>query len=149
MRETPLTDAEECEAFIGVSSLDEGDVQKAYDFARSLELQVTSLTAKLAEKEASVSGIKLWSEDVRKELNLKPGDSVLDAIQSLRSQLAEARRDSERVDAIIANKWTITWNYLRDSFIVQSKDQVCGNIGHSKPLRELLDEAALPPAPTK
>ncbi len=78
-------------------------------------------------------------------------ESELSAIK-LRAELARvtaerdaARRDSARLEAIIRNKWTITWNSLRDSFIVQSKDQVCGNIGHSKPLRELLDDAAMQP----
>jgi len=60
------------------------------------------------------------------------------------AQLREARKDSERLDAISAQKLTVTWNNLRDSFIVQGQHQVCGNIGHSKPLRELLDALTTP-----
>lgn len=154
-------------------------IEQVLEVARSLELQVTSLTAKLAEKEREledarkardlaeakarwIDGVNACESVTRLVCKLPPDilmgpmpfpdrlDYAGKMIQTfLDSQLAAARRDSERVDAIIANKWTITWNNLRDSFIVQSKDQVCGNIGHSKPLRELLDEAALPPAPTK
>lgn len=120
----------------------------------SLERRNSELTARIAELEKERDDALreregAWNAhgNMFRKLAEETGDFRRE-IAGLKDALAEARKDSARIDAIIANKWTVTWNYLRDSFIIQSQNQICGNIGHSKPLRELLD-AATPHPETK
>lgn len=53
MSDTPRTDAEECNAFIGVHSyFDADDVYRGYGFARQLERELTAAQAEIARLKA-------------------------------------------------------------------------------------------------
>lgn len=60
MSDTPRTDAEECEMFIGVSTFTSGDVQQAFDFARQLERELNAANAKIKRMEEAGDKMEEW-----------------------------------------------------------------------------------------
>ena len=57
VRDTPRTDAEECEMFIGVSTFTPGDVQQAFHFARQLERELNAANDRIKRLEELVDGV--------------------------------------------------------------------------------------------
>jgi hypothetical protein len=62
-------------------------------------------------------------------------------IVDLKSQLSELLLDKQRLDAVERNHWQVWWNDRSNGFIVQERDQVAGNIGRGRTVREAIDDA--------
>lgn len=56
--DTPRTDAEECEMFIGISTFTSGDVQQAFDFARQLERELAAANERIKRLEGELESTK-------------------------------------------------------------------------------------------
>jgi len=82
---TPRTDAAELEAFIGVTAFDGSDLEKAFNFARTLEREVEFL--KSAECEAA------WCDRWK---------VICAENESLRQKLAALAKDKERLEKLLA-----------------------------------------------
>jgi hypothetical protein len=91
--QTPITDAEESNAYIHVSGLDAEDVQKAYDFSRQLERELAASKAEVARLRNELQGLKHAAQAVvdRWETPLwKYAEPTASVIYRLRDALAPA-----------------------------------------------------------
>jgi hypothetical protein len=95
---TPRTDAEECEAFIGVSVFSSEDIQKAFDFARQLETELASVTKERDELKAKPHCEHCGSDRL---ILRAPGCPMCGAPQCCTSCCTLSRTEAER-DAAIA-----------------------------------------------
>ena len=59
--ETPMTDAEECEMFIGVSTFTPEDVQQAFHFARQLERELNAANDRIKRLEEAGDALEYAS----------------------------------------------------------------------------------------
>ena len=85
VRDTPRTDAEECEMFIGVSTFTPGDVQQAFHFARQLERELNAAHQRIKRleewKEISLERIQaLVDLTARQAANIKRLEEAGDAL---------------------------------------------------------------------
>jgi len=56
--DTPRTDDQECDMFVGVSTFTPEDVQQAFDFARQLECELNAANAKIKLLEEAGDALK-------------------------------------------------------------------------------------------
>ena len=72
MSDTPRTDAEECDAFIGIHSyFDADDVYRGYGFARRLERELTA---------AQAEALKLQEENAKLQERVRRLEEALDTL---------------------------------------------------------------------
>lgn len=58
MSDTPRTDDQECDMFVGVSTFTPSDIQQAFDFARQLEREINAANDRIMLlEEAGISAI--------------------------------------------------------------------------------------------
>lgn len=112
--ETPRTDAEECEMFIGVSTFTSGDVQQAFDFARQLERELNAANDRiqsLIEERDRANRLADWKWNLRDEFQLLLGtDKIEEGIEAVKELKRRIKRLEEAGDALYENSDPTRWD---------------------------------------
>ena len=58
MSDTPRTDDQECDMFVGVSTFTSSDIQQAFDFARTLERELNAANDRIKRLEEAGDALK-------------------------------------------------------------------------------------------
>jgi hypothetical protein len=88
---------------------------------------------------------KAWwlelTEEKRAELATMPVDAMFKMGWQAAMSRAAKEEDTRRLGFIEANRWGVWFNDRADGFIVQSRNQIAGNIGKGRTVREAIDQA--------
>lgn len=63
MSDTPRTDDQECDMFVGVSTFTPSDIQQAFDFARQLERELNAANERIKRLEEAGDEMERWRAD--------------------------------------------------------------------------------------
>ena len=72
MSDTPRTDDQECDMFVGVSTFTPSDIQQAFDFARQLERELNAANERIKRLEECVTAKWFWMMDYCKNKSVSP-----------------------------------------------------------------------------
>ena len=104
MSDTPRTDDQECDMFVGVSTFTPEDVQQAFDFARQLERELNAANDRiqsLIEERDRANRLAEWKWNLRDEFQLLLGtDKIEEGIEAVKELKRRIKRLEEAGDTM-------------------------------------------------
>lgn len=104
MSDTPRTDDQECDMFVGVSTFTPSDIQQAFDFARTLERELNAANDRiqsLIEERDRANRLAEWKWNLRDEFQLLLGtDKIEEGIEAVKEMKRRIKRLEEAGDAL-------------------------------------------------
>ena len=105
MVDTPRTDDQECDMFVGVSTFTPSDIQQAFDFARQLERELNAANDRiksLIEERDRANRLADWKWNLRGEFESLLGtDNIEKGIKAVKELKRRIQRLEEAGDEII------------------------------------------------
>ena len=99
MSDTPRTDDQECDMFVGVSTFTPSDIQQAFDFARQLERELNAANERiksLIEERDRANRLAEWKWKLRDEFQLLLGtDKIEEGIEAVKELKRRIKRLEE------------------------------------------------------
>lgn len=102
--DTPSTDDQKCDMFVGVSTFTPSDIQQAFDFARQLERELNAANERiqsLIEERDRANRLADWKWNLRDEFQLLLGtDKIEEGIEAVKELKRRIKRLEQAGDAM-------------------------------------------------
>jgi len=127
MVDTPRTDDQECDMFVGVSTFTPSDIQQAFDFARQLERELNAANQRiqsLIEERDRANRLAEWKWNLRDEFQLLLGtDKIEEGIEAVKELKRRIKRLEDAGDALKAAGYFGGWADAVNKWIKVKEDK--------------------------